>query len=63
MPKFSPLCFNLPVNPSIQVMRSLDSYNDVELKKGDGAEITKLNEVSIQATQDSEVLFIDLPQS
>ena len=33
MPKFSPLCFNLPVNPSIQVMRSLDSYNDVELKK------------------------------
>lgn len=37
--------------------------NDVELKKGDGAEITKLNEVSIQANQDSEVLFIDLPQS
>ena len=33
MPKFSPLCFNLPENPSIQVMRSLDSYNDVELKK------------------------------
>ena len=33
MPKFSPLSFNLPVNPSIQVMRSLDSYNDVELKK------------------------------
>ena len=33
MPKFSPLCFDLPVNPSIQVMRSLDSYNDVELKK------------------------------
>ena len=33
MPKFSPLPFNLPVNPSIQVMRSLDSYNDVELKK------------------------------
>lgn len=33
MPKFSPLCFNLPENPSIQVMNSLDSYNDVELKK------------------------------
>jgi uncharacterized protein (DUF1015 family) len=33
MPKFSPLCFNLPENPSIQVMSSLDSYNDVELKK------------------------------
>ena len=33
MPKFSPLNFNLPVNPSIQVMMSLDSNNDVEFKK------------------------------
>ena len=33
MPKFSPLCFNLPENPSIQVMRSLDSYNDVDFSK------------------------------
>ena len=34
--------------------------NDVELKKGDGAEIIDLKEISIQAINDCEVLLIDL---
>jgi len=34
--------------------------NDVELKKGDGAEIVDLKEISIQAINDCEVLLIDL---
>ena len=32
------------------------------IEKGDGAEITKTKEVKIEAIEDSEVLFIDLPK-
>lgn len=34
--------------------------DDVEIKKGDGAEITELKDVSITSIEDSEILFIDL---
>ena len=36
--------------------------NDVEIKKGDGAEITELKDVEITSLEDSEILFIDLPR-
>jgi redox-sensitive bicupin YhaK (pirin superfamily) len=36
--------------------------NDIKLKKGDGAEITKIKETNILAIKESEVLFIDLPK-
>ena len=34
--------------------------DDIEIKKGDGAEITELKDVSITSIEDSEILFIDL---
>ena len=37
------------------------NINDIELKKGDGAEITELNSIEIVASEDSEVLIIDTP--
>jgi quercetin 2,3-dioxygenase len=36
--------------------------NDTELNKGDGAEIVNLQEISITAQEDCEVLLIDLPK-
>jgi len=36
--------------------------NEVALKKGDGAEITDLNKITISAKSDCEVLLIDLPK-
>ena len=36
--------------------------NDTELNKGDGAEIVNLQEISITAKEDCEVLLIDLPK-
>ena len=36
--------------------------NDIEIKKGDGAEITDLKNVEITSLEDSEILFIDLPR-
>ena len=36
--------------------------NDIEIKKGDGAEITDLKDVKITSLEDSEILFIDLPR-
>ena len=36
--------------------------NDIEIQKGDGAEITQLKNVKIKALEDTEVLFIDLPK-
>ena len=36
--------------------------NDIEIKKGDGAEITELKDVEITSLEDSEILFIDLPR-
>ena len=36
--------------------------NDIEIKKGDGAEITDLKNVKITSLEDSEILFIDLPR-
>ena len=36
--------------------------NGKEIEKGDGAEITKEKNVKIQASEDAEVLFIDLPK-
>jgi len=36
--------------------------NEVALKKGDGAEITDINKITITATSDCEVLLIDLPK-
>ena len=36
--------------------------NDVALKKGDGAEITDINKITITAKSDCEVLLIDLPK-
>ena len=36
--------------------------NDTELSRGDGAEIVNLQEISITAQEDCEVLLIDLPK-
>ena len=36
--------------------------NDIEIKKGDGAEITDLKNVKITSLENSEILFIDLPR-
>ena len=36
--------------------------NNTELNKGDGAEIVNLQEISITAKEDCEVLLIDLPK-
>ena len=36
--------------------------NDKEIEKGDGAEITEEKNVKIEALEDAEVLFIDLPK-
>jgi len=36
--------------------------NEVALKKGDGAEITDTNKITITAKSDCEVLLIDLPK-
>ena len=36
--------------------------NGIEIKKGDGAEITDLKDVNITSLEDSEILFIDLPR-
>ena len=36
--------------------------NGKEIIKGDGAEITKEKNVKIEALEDAEVLFIDLPK-
>ena len=38
------------------------SLNDTELGRGDGAEIVNLQEISITAQEDCEVLLIDLPK-
>jgi redox-sensitive bicupin YhaK (pirin superfamily) len=44
----------------MQVARGTVRVNDVELKQGDGAAITKENEIRVVAQEPSEVLLFDL---
>ena len=44
------------------VQKARFKINGKEIIKGDGAEITKEKNVKIEALEDAEVLFIDLPK-
>jgi quercetin 2,3-dioxygenase len=44
----------------MQVARGTVRVNDVELKQGDGAAITKENEIRVVAQEPAEVLLFDL---
>lgn len=39
----------------------MDNHTEVIMQKGDGAEITKEKEIIIEALQDSEMIFMDVP--
>ncbi|WP_198588997.1 hypothetical protein, partial [Vibrio breoganii] len=39
----------------------IDDNTEVVMQKGDGAEVTKQKEITIEALQDSEVILLDVP--
>ncbi|MEZ9890648.1 pirin family protein [Vibrio breoganii] len=39
----------------------IDNNTEVVMQKGDGAEVTKQKEITIEALQDSEVILLDVP--
>ena len=51
-----------PLRLSLLCSHGTFEANEVALKKGDGAEITDINKITITAKSDCEVLLIDLPK-
>ncbi|PKG39788.1 pirin family protein [Psychromonas sp. Urea-02u-13] len=59
--------FTQTINQQMYVLASsgsfkiMDNHTEVIMQKGDGAEITKEKEIIIEALQDSEMIFMDVP--
>ena len=53
-----------PIKTQAYALCSYGSFliDDVQLNKGDGAEITNTKKVVISAKEDCEILLIDLPK-
>ncbi|MBL6785557.1 MAG: pirin family protein [Rickettsiales bacterium] len=53
------------IHNQIYILASKGEFkiNDKVLKKGDGAEVTNLSEVTISAIEESEILVIDVPNA